>query len=254
MSRNGYRQPHRLPIKMHPVLTFNFGNKTRNPHAIASNKTQIPQSIRISNSVSLKFTYYEVSGKATRDWIIYIIKGDMFVCLYLCSVWPAKRLGRSRPNLTHALMSIVHPGSVSGKVNVKVINVCVREWQKYETPGMRHLANGAHTTFGRRRRRHLANDYETPSNYSSSNEARRRRRRAASAAGGSRTPSGGRVLTASWRSDYTLNTLLHYFVNITIQKLTLIFHTVDTRQFCAISVHCISQWLRASRWCAQCSS
>ena len=32
----------------------------------------------------------------------------MFVCLsvpYLCSVWPAKRLGRSRPNLTHALMS-----------------------------------------------------------------------------------------------------------------------------------------------------
>jgi len=37
----------------------------------------------------------------------------------------------------------------------------------------------AHTTSGRRRRRHLANDYETPSNYSSSNEARRRRRRAA---------------------------------------------------------------------------
>ena len=27
------------------------------------------------------------------------------ICLYLCSVWPAKRLGRSRPNLTHALMS-----------------------------------------------------------------------------------------------------------------------------------------------------
>ena len=29
----------------------------------------------------------------------------LFVCLYLCSVWPAKRLGRSRPNWTHALMS-----------------------------------------------------------------------------------------------------------------------------------------------------
>ena len=34
----------------------------------------------------------------------------MFVCLFVClsvfcSVWPAKRLGRSRPNLTHALMS-----------------------------------------------------------------------------------------------------------------------------------------------------
>ena len=29
----------------------------------------------------------------------------------------------------------VHPGSVSVKVNVKVIHVCVRDWQKYETPG-----------------------------------------------------------------------------------------------------------------------
>ena len=33
----------------------------------------------------------------------------MFVCLsvcrFVCSVWPAKRLGRSRKNLTHALMS-----------------------------------------------------------------------------------------------------------------------------------------------------
>jgi len=29
----------------------------------------------------------------------------------------------------------VHPGSVSGSVNVKVINVRVRDWQKYETPG-----------------------------------------------------------------------------------------------------------------------
>ena len=57
----------------------------------------------------------------------------------------------------------------------------------------RHLVNGAHTASERRRRRHLANDYETPSNYSSSNEAHR----AASAAGGSRTPSGGRVITAS---------------------------------------------------------
>jgi len=29
----------------------------------------------------------------------------------------------------------VHPGSVSGKVNVKVVHVCVRDWQKYETLG-----------------------------------------------------------------------------------------------------------------------
>ena len=29
----------------------------------------------------------------------------MSVGLFVCSVWPAKRLGRSRRNLTHALMS-----------------------------------------------------------------------------------------------------------------------------------------------------
>ena len=30
----------------------------------------------------------------------------------------------------------VYPGSVSDKVNVKVIHVRVQEWQNYETPGM----------------------------------------------------------------------------------------------------------------------
>ena len=38
-------------------------------------------------------------------FIVYIIKGVMFVCHDLCSVWPAKRLGRLSPNLTHALLS-----------------------------------------------------------------------------------------------------------------------------------------------------
>ena len=68
----------------------------------------------------------------------------------------------------------VHPGSVSGKVNVNVIHVCVRDWQKYETPGMQHLSNGARTTSGRRWQRRLANDYETPSNYGATNEAQPR--------------------------------------------------------------------------------
>jgi len=101
---------------------------------------------------------------------ISIIKADMFVCLsqsmFRIAGQTAGPIETKLDTRTH-----VHPGSVSGKVNVKVIRVCVRDWQKYETPGMRHLANGAHTTSGRRRRRHLANDYETPSNYSSSNEA-----------------------------------------------------------------------------------
>jgi len=40
---------------------------------------------------------------------IYLYNKRRYVCLFvchdLCSVWPAKRLGRSRRNLTHALMS-----------------------------------------------------------------------------------------------------------------------------------------------------
>jgi len=124
----------------------------------------------------------------------------MFVCLFRMAGQTAGPIETKLDTRTH-----VHPGSASGKVNVKVIHVCVQDWQKYETPGKRHLANDGHTTSGQRRTRHLANDYETSSNYSSSKEARRRRRRAASeqnrtaasAAGGSRTPSGGRILTAS---------------------------------------------------------
>ena len=37
-----------------------------------------------------------------RDVCLFVC---LFVCHDLCSVWPAKRLGRSTPNLTHALMS-----------------------------------------------------------------------------------------------------------------------------------------------------
>jgi len=106
--------------------------------------------------------------------IIYIIKGDMFVCLFVCLSWSMFRMAGQTAGPIETTLDTrthVHPGSVSGKVNVKVIHVCVRDWQKYETPAKWHLANDGHTTSGQRRRRHLANDYETPSNYSSSNEA-----------------------------------------------------------------------------------
>ena len=77
----------------------------------------------------------------------------------------------------------VHPGSVSGKVNLKVIHVCVRDWQKYETPGKRHLAYDDHTTSGR-----LAE--ATPSErLRNAVELRLNKRDEA--------PSGGRVLTAN---------------------------------------------------------
>jgi len=62
------------------------------------------------------------------------------------------------------------------------------------------------------RRRRLANDYETPSNYTArvtyeATQARRQRRlwrRAASGAAASRTPSGGRVIRASEQCSLTV--------------------------------------------------
>ena len=60
----------------------------------------------------------------------------MFVCLFRMAGQTAGPIENKLDTRTH-----VHPGSVSGKVNVKVIHVCVRDWQKYETPGMRHLVN-----------------------------------------------------------------------------------------------------------------
>jgi len=96
----------------------------------------------------------------------------------------------------------VHPGSVSVKVNVKVIHVCVRECQNCETPEtlcesdtwrtlLKLRPEDGGVTPGER----LRNSIRTTGNYSLSNEARRR---AASAEGTSRTPSGGRVITASY--------------------------------------------------------
>ena len=68
----------------------------------------------------------------------------------------------------------------------------------------------------------LRNSVRTTGNYSSSNEARRRRCRAASAEGASRTPSGGRVITAS---HYIMRRLLEFlsvaffprYLSITVQ-------------------------------------
>ena len=104
--------------------------------------------------------------------VIYIIKAVMSVCLFVCSVWPAKRLGRSRPNLTHALMST--PGVfLARSMSRSLMYACGsnRSTKHPQSDTWRMAHYGAHSTSGRRRRRHLANDYETPSNYSSSNEA-----------------------------------------------------------------------------------
>ena len=57
---------------------------------------------------------------------IYIIKGDMCVCLSVCLF---RMAGQTAGPIETKLdtRTHVHPGSVSGKVNVKVIHVCVRE-------------------------------------------------------------------------------------------------------------------------------
>ena len=102
----------------------------------------------------------------------------------------------------------VHPGSVSVKVSVKVIHVCVHDRITKHlarcmkaTPGER-CSNCVQRTGEATPGERLRNSIRTTGNYSwvaPSNEARRRRRRAASAEGASRTPSGGRVITASYQ-------------------------------------------------------
>jgi len=110
-------------------------------------------------------------------WIrIYIIKAVMSVCLFVCSVWPAKWLGRSRPNLTHALMStqgVFLARSMSRSLMYACGSDRITKHPQSDTWRTAHY--GAHTTSGQRRRRHLANEITVTS----------------------RTPSGGQVLTAS---------------------------------------------------------
>jgi len=107
------------------------------------------------------------------DWQLYIIYPNLynkrryvclFVCLYLCSVWPAKRLGRSRPNLTHALMSI-QGVFLARSMSRSFMYACGsdRSMNTRHAAQKWHLANTAQTTSGGWGRRHLANAYETPS-------------------------------------------------------------------------------------------
>jgi len=61
-----------------------------------------------------------------------------YVCLSVClSVSMFRMAGQTAGPIETKLDTRTHvyPGSVSVKVNVKVIHVCVREWQNYETPG-----------------------------------------------------------------------------------------------------------------------
>ena len=142
----------------------------------------------------------------------------MFVCLYLCSVWPAKRPGRSRPNLTYALTS-TQGVFLSRSMSRSFMYACgsdrITKHPKRcakATPGERcsnYVRRTTKATPGERSR----NSVRPTGNYSSSNEARRRRRRAASTKGASRTPSGGRVVTAS-NNNININTIIRHVIRL----------------------------------------
>jgi len=120
---------------------------------------------------------------------IYIIKGVMFVCHDLCSVWPAKQLGRSRPNLTHALMS-TQGVFLARSMSRSFTYAC---WTDRST---KHPESDTWRTMLKLRQDDGGGDTcrTITKLRSSRNEALRR---AASANGASRTLSGGRVIRAS---------------------------------------------------------
>ena len=132
---------------------------------------------------------------------LHLYNKRRYVCLFVClSVSMFRMAGQTAGPIETKLdtRTHVHPGSVSGKVNVKVIHVCVRDWQKYETPGTLRESDTRRTMLKLRPEDgggdtcRLPNDYETPS-------GRRVIARVTTrgAAGASRTPSGGRVIRAS---------------------------------------------------------
>ena len=76
--------------------------------------------------LNLLHTSYVTAYVTLDRGYIYIIKGDMFVCLSVCLF---RMAGQTAGPIETKLdtRTHFHPGSVSGKVNVKVIHVCLPE-------------------------------------------------------------------------------------------------------------------------------
>jgi len=131
-------------------------------------------------------------------WLtIYIIKGVMFVCFYVPYGRPNGWADRDQTWHMHSCPSreCFCQGQCQGHLCMRAGVTELRNTRK-TTPGERcsnYVRRTGEATPGER----LRNSVRTMGNYSSSNEARRHRHRAASAEGASRTPSGGRVITAS---------------------------------------------------------
>ena len=153
-----------------------------------------PQKVSLCHSISNGHTWMVTQSRHLVK-IINLYNKRRYVCLFVClSVSMFRMDGQTAGPIETKLdtRTNVHLGSVSVKVNVKVIHVCVREWQNYETPGTLHESDTWRTLLKLRPEDWGGDTWrtlnETP--YSSSNEARHHRHRAA-------TPSGGRVITAS---------------------------------------------------------
>jgi len=104
----------------------------------------------------------------------------LFVCIYLCSVWPGVFLSRS---VSRSFMYACGSDRIT-----KHPERCAKA-----TPG-EHCSNYVRRTGEATPGERLQNSVRTTGNYSSSNEARRR---------ASRTQSGGRVITASYYEKWS---------------------------------------------------
>ena len=163
----------------------------------------------------------------------YIIKGDMFVCLFVCIYVPYGRpngwADRDHTWHTHSCppRECFCQGQCQGHSCMREGVTELRNTRK-ATPGeycSYYVRRTGEATSGER----LRNSGQTTDNYSSSNEARRRRRRAASAEGASRTPSGGRVTTASIviMELITNNTNWKHFEELKWLRLTACVLSID---------------------------
>jgi len=128
-------------------------------------------------------------------FLIYIIKADMFVCLSVCFYVPYSRPNgwADRDQTRHALMS-TQGVFLARSMSRSFVYACGtdRNTKHPESDTWRRLVELRPDDGG-----DIWRTITKLRNYSSTNKARRLRRRAASAAGASRTPSGGRVITAS---------------------------------------------------------